>query len=202
MRLQLVREGLGIVHAVAYTHAHADHLFGLDDLRIVGQYLGHDLPVYCDEHVEGRIRKAFDYAFDGRDPNYAGGVPRLALHRLTPEPMFLLGARLIPIPLFHGTWRVHGYRVGNVAYCTDTNGIPPESLRLLDGLDILVLDCLRRQPHPTHFSMEQALAMARTIGAKRTYFTHMCHDLGHAATNRELPDGIELAYDGLVLPLS
>lgn len=202
LRLQLVREQIGILHAVVYTHAHADHLFGLDDLRIIGQYLGQDLPLYCDERVERRIRSAFAYAFDGRDPNYAGGVPRLAVFRVTSEPIFLLGARLIPIPLCHGKWPVYGYRIGNVAYCTDTNQIPAESLALLEGLEVLVLDCLRHKPHHTHFNVEQAVAMARRIGAKKTYFTHMCHDLAHAPTNRELPEGMQLAYDGLTLPLA
>jgi phosphoribosyl 1,2-cyclic phosphate phosphodiesterase len=201
LRLQLVRQGIGLVHAVAYTHAHADHLFGVDDLRIFGEYLGHDLPVYCDEPVEQRLRKVLDYAFDpDLDKRYAGGVPRLALHRITSEPMFVLGARLIPIPVFHGKSRILGYRIGNLAYCTDTNHIPEQSFDLLRGIDTLVLDCLRRTPHPTHYHLDQALAVARQIGAKKTYFTHMCHDLGHAATNRELPPGIELAYDGLTLP--
>lgn len=201
LRLQLIQQGIGMVHAVAFTHAHADHLFGVDDLRIFGEYLGHDLPVYCDDHVERRLRKVVDYAFAPEvDKGYAGGVPRLALHRLTAEPLFVLGARLIPIPVFHGKSPIFGYRVGNLAYCTDTNRIPDSSLDLLQGLDTLVLDCLRHSVHPTHFSLEQAVAAARQIGAQRTCFTHMCHDLGHAATQRELPPGIELAYDGLTLP--
>jgi phosphoribosyl 1,2-cyclic phosphate phosphodiesterase len=201
LRLQLVREGIGLVHAVAFTHGHADHLFGVDDLRIFGDYLGRDLPIYCDEHVERRLRKVVDYAFDPElNKHYAGGVPRLSVHRVDSAPMTVLGARVVPVPVMHGRAQIYGYRIGNLAYCTDTNRIPDASLELLQGLDTLVLDCLRRQTHPTHFSLEQALAVARQIGARRTYFTHMCHDLPHAAMNLELPPGIELAYDGLVLP--
>lgn len=201
LRLQLVREGIGLIHAVAYTHAHADHLFGVDDLRIFGDYLGHNLPIYCDEHVERRLRKVIDYAFDPElNKHYAGGVPRLAPHRLDSQPLLVLGASMRAIPLFHGRGQIYGFRIGNLAYCTDTNHIPDPSLEMLQGLDTLILDCLRRGTHPTHFNLDQALAAARQIGAKKTYFTHMCHELEHQTVNRELPPGIELAYDGLVLP--
>ena len=202
LRMQLLREQIGIIHAVLYTHEHADHLFGLDDLRIFAQYLGVDLPVYCQQQVEDRIRKVFDYAFDPVAREYpAGGVPRLALRPVPDGPFELLGTRVIPIPLHHGRYRVLGFRFGNVAYCTDTNGIPPESRPLLARLDVLVLDCLRRRPHPTHLSLDEAVAFARQLAPKRTLFTHMCHDLEHEATNAALPQGMELAYDGLVVPL-
>lgn len=202
LRLQFVAQGIGVAHAVMFTHAHADHLFGVDDLRIFGEYLGHDIPTYCDEAVERRLRKVLDYAFDPQlDKRYAGGVPRLAIHRITAEPMFILGSQVTPIPLSHGHLQIYGYRIGNLAYCTDTNRIPDESFRLLEGLDTLILDCLRYRPHPTHFALDEALNTARRIAAKRTYFTHMCHDLAHEATNRALPPGIELAYDGLAIPL-
>jgi phosphoribosyl 1,2-cyclic phosphate phosphodiesterase len=202
LRAQLLREGVGLVHAVLYTHEHADHLFGLDDLRIFAHYLGHDLPVYCDRLVEERIRTTFDYAFDPATREYpAGGVPRLSFRPVTGRPLELLGARVIPIPLRHGRFHVWGYRFGGVAYCTDTNQIPPESQRLLEGLDVLVLDCLRRQPHATHFSLDEAIETARRLAPRRTLFTHMCHDLEHEATNAALPPGMELAYDGMSIPL-
>lgn len=203
LRLQLLRERIGRIHAVAYTHGHADHLFGLDDLRIFAEYLGHDLPVYCTRPVEERIRRCFDYAFDPVARQYpAGGVPRLAFHPIATEPFAALGVRVVPIPLCHGRYHVLGFRIGNMAYCTDVNAIPPESERLLQSLDVLVLDCLRRRPHATHFSLDEAVAVAQRLGAKRTLFTHMCHDLDHDATNAALPPGMELAYDGLKIDFS
>jgi len=203
LRLQLLREGIGIVHAVLYTHEHADHLFGLDDLRIFPKYLGRDLPVYCNDLVEERVRRVFDYAFDPVTRAFpAGGVPRLVFRRVGREPFEVLGATAVPLPLTHGRFGVLGYRFGNVAYCTDTNGIPPESMERLAGLDVLVLDCLRPQPHATHFSLDEAMETARRVGAKRTLFTHMSHSLEHAATSAALPPGMELAYDGLMVALT
>jgi phosphoribosyl 1,2-cyclic phosphate phosphodiesterase len=203
LRLQLLREGIGVVHAVLYTHEHADHLFGLDDLRIFPKYLGGDLPVYCSELVEERIRRTFDYAFDPITRQFpAGGVPRLVFRRAGAEPLDILGATVVPLELTHGRFGVLGYRFGNVAYCTDTNGIPPETMDRLAGLDVLVLDCLRPEPHATHFSLDEAVETARRVGAKRTLFTHMSHSLEHAATSAALPPGMELAYDGLMVPLT
>ena len=202
LREQLLRQRIGLVHAVLYTHDHADHLFGLDDLRIFARYLGRDLPTYCGRQVEDRIRKVYDYAFDPVARQYpAGGVPRLALRRITGEPLAVLGARVIPVPLEHGRFEVLGYRFGDVAYCTDVNEIPAESEPLLEGLDVLVLDCLRPRPHATHFSLDEAVETARRLAPKRTLFTHMCHDLEHEATNAALPPGMELAYDGMIIPL-
>jgi phosphoribosyl 1,2-cyclic phosphate phosphodiesterase len=202
LRMQLLREQIGLIHTVIYTHEHADHLFGLDDLRIFANYLGHDLPVYCNEIVEERIRKAYDYAFDDATRHYqAGGLPKLVLQRIGTEPSEILGTRITPIPLQHGRYASLGFRFGDVAYCTDTNGIPETSRALLQGLDVLILDCLRHRPHPTHFSLEEAVETARQLQPGRTLFTHICHDLEHEATNAVLPPGMELAYDGLVVPL-
>ncbi len=202
LRTQLLRERIGVVHAALYTHEHADHLFGLDDVRMFPYYLGHSLPVYCEDHVEARIRQSFDYAFNVRNHEYAGGVPRIEIRRITTEPFELLGARIIPIRLEHGRFQVLGFRFGNVAYCTDTNRIPDESWPLLEGLDVLILDALRLKPHATHFSLDEAVAVAQRVKPKRTYFTHMTHDLEHETTNASLPAGMELAYDGLRVPLS
>jgi len=200
--LQLLRERIGLIHTVIYTHEHADHLFGLDDLRIFANYLGHDLPVFCTETVEVRIRKAYDYAFDDATRHYvAGGLPKLVLQRVRTEPVEILGARIIPIPLQHGRYSTLGFRVGDVAYCTDTNGIPDASRDLLQGLDVLILDSLRHRPHPTHFTLEEAVETARQLHPRRTLFTHICHDLEHEATNASLPPGMELAYDGMVVTL-
>jgi phosphoribosyl 1,2-cyclic phosphate phosphodiesterase len=202
LRTQLLREKIGLVHATLFTHDHADHIFGLDDLRLFPYYLGHSMPVYCEDQVEARIRKSFDYAFAAEAQTYGGGVPQIAFERITTAPFEVLSQRMIPIRLEHGKFRVLGFRFGNVAYCTDTNGIPAESWPLLEELDVLVLDALRPKPHPTHFSLDEAVEVARKLKPKRTFFTHMSHELEHEATNAALPSGMELAYDGLRIPLS
>lgn len=203
LRTQLLREELGLIHAVVYTHDHADHLFGLDDLRLFPFYLGHKLPLYCEERVEQRIRRSFNYVFESDlDALHPGAVPLLTISRITTAPFDLLGARITPIRLRHGRSEVLGFRFGKIAYCTDTNGIPDESWPLLEGLDVLVLDALRPRPHATHFSLDEAIDVARGVGAKRTLFTHVSHELEHAATSAALPPGMELAYDGLRLPLT
>ncbi len=202
VREQLLRERIGVVHAVVYTHEHADHVFGLDDLRMMQFYLDGPVPLYCEEVVEQRIRTAFDYAFTAQDGLHVGAVPQLEFHRIGTEPFDVLGARLTPIRMKHGQrFDVLGFRIGNVAYCTDTNSIPPESMGLLQGLDVLVLDALRRRGHATHYSLEEAAAIARQLAPRQTYFTHMCHDLDHEATNAALPQGMALGYDGLRIEL-
>jgi phosphoribosyl 1,2-cyclic phosphate phosphodiesterase len=203
VRQQLLRERVGLVHAVLYTHEHADHIFGLDDLRLLPFYLGHAVPLYCEEIVEDRIRKSFDYAFADVEQTHTGAVPQLTFHRIGLAPFELLGATITPLRLKHGPrFDVLGFRIGNVAYCTDTSGIPPESMALLAGLDVLVLDALRHRPHITHLSLDEAIAIARELAPRRTIFTHMSHDLGHAATNARLPPGMELGYDGMRIRLT
>ncbi len=202
LRTQLLRERIGIIHATLFTHEHADHVFGLDDLRIFPHYLGHSMPIYCEDHVEARIRKSFDYAFTDEAKAYAGGVPQVAFHRIGLEPFSALGQQIVPLRLWHGKFRVLGFRFGNVAYCTDTNRIPDESRRLLEGLDVLILDALRPRPHATHFSLDEAVAVAQSLKPKRTLFTHMSHEIEHAWANENLPSGMELAYDGLRLEWS
>jgi phosphoribosyl 1,2-cyclic phosphate phosphodiesterase len=202
LRGQMLREGIGIVHAILFTHDHADHVFGLDDVRSFNYFLGGALPTFCEDFVEARIRRSFDYAFASDAPHYGGGVPQLAFERIAAEPFAALGQRVVPIRLAHGRFRVLGFRFGNVAYCTDTNLIPEASQPQLEGLDVLILDALRPRPHATHFSLDQAIAVARQLRPKRTLFTHMSHDLEHEATNMTLPAGMELAYDGLRVPLT
>ncbi|MCA9105299.1 MAG: MBL fold metallo-hydrolase [Planctomycetales bacterium] len=202
LRQQLVREGIGIVHAVAYTHEHADHIFGMDDLRLFQFYLGHPVPLFCREVVESKLRAAFDYAFADIEPTHAGAAPRLEFHRIDTDSFEVLGTRVTPIPLKHGPrFDVLGFRVGDVAYCTDCNEIPESSFSLLEGLDTLVLDGLRYTPHVTHFNLEQAIEAARRIGARRTYFTHCSCELDYESANQALPAGMELAYDGLRIDL-
>ncbi len=192
-----------MIHAVLYTHEHVDHLYGLDDLRLFPFALRGPVPLYCEEQVERRIRHAFDYAFTGEEPTHAGGVPQLEFRRIGLESFDILGKTVQPMRLIHGPrFQVLGFRIGNVAYCTDTNGIPPESMALLQGLDVLVLDALRRAPHPTHFSLDEAIAIAEALQPRNTYFTHVSHEFDFEHTNNQLPKNMRLAYDGQRIPLT
>ena len=163
MRIQLVREGVRRVHAVMYTHDHADHLVGMDDLRIFPRYLGGPVPIYCERLVEERIRNVFDYAFDPRTASLpAGDLPKLVFERIAPSsgesfaPIRVLEQEIQPVRLHHGRFNTLGYRIGNVAYCTDVKAIPEASLDLLEGLDVFILDCLRYEPHVSHMNLEEA----------------------------------------------
>jgi phosphoribosyl 1,2-cyclic phosphate phosphodiesterase len=203
LRVQLLREGIGLVHGVLYTHEHADHLHGLDDVRLFPFMLGHPIPIYATEVVEGRIRKIFDYAFSDREQTHPGAVPKMQLQRIDERPIEILGSTLTPVPLVHGPYcRVFGYRIGNVAYCTDTNCIESSSKELLRGLDVLVLDALRKSPHPTHFSVGEALDVIEELGPKKAYLTHLSHELDYTTFFRELPEHVALAYDGLRIELT
>ena len=202
LRQQLVRERIGLVHAVAYTHSHADHLFGLDDLRLMQFYLDGPVPLYCEPSVEQTIRKSYDYAFANADNLHTGAVPKLTIETIGLEPFEVLGTVVQPLRLTHGRHcQVLGFRIGNIAYCTDTNAIPSASMDLLQDLELLVLDCLRPEPHATHFSLDEALEVAAELKPKRTLLTHMSCKLDHEATSAALPPGVELAYDGLVVEM-
>lgn len=201
LRIQLLRERIDVVHAVLYTHSHADHLFGLDDLRLFGYRLKRAIPLYCEQTVEQQIRSAYSYAFANFDPTlHYGALPQLELRRIGLEPFELLGVRIQPIRLIHGKLPVLGFRIGNVAFCTDVSFIPEESWPLLEGLDVLVIDALRDEPHETHFGIPQALEAVERVKPRRTYLTHVSHYLDYEATNARLPAGVELSYDGLRIP--
>ncbi|MFM9118074.1 MAG: MBL fold metallo-hydrolase [Planctomycetota bacterium] len=203
LRTQLLREQIGVVHAVLYTHEHTDHLMGLDDLRLFPFYLGHSVPLYCEEKVQCRIEQAFSYAFQAEKPTHEGAVPQVTFQRIGLEPFEALGARITPLRLHHGPrFTVLGFRIGNVAYCTDTNAIPDASWGLLQDLDLLILDALRPRPHTTHFSLPQAIEAGMRTGAKRVLFTHISHELDHQATNASLPPHMALAYDGQRIELT
>jgi phosphoribosyl 1,2-cyclic phosphate phosphodiesterase len=198
LRLQLLRENVGVVHAVLYTHYHADHLFGLDDLRPVPRLLGGPVPLYCAAEVEGKIRTAFAYAFGPEAEGLSSGfVPKLTFRRITDEPFVVLDQRVTPIPLAHAHFDVYGFRIGNVAYCTDVSDIPRGSWGKLEGLDVLVLDALRYQPHPAHFGLYQALDAIDKLQPRQAYLTHVSHELEHETVNRQLPPNVQLGYDGL-----
>ncbi len=199
---QMIREKLGIVHSVIYTHEHSDHVMGFDDLRLFQFYLGHPVPVYCNEAVDTRLREAFSYAFSDRETTHRGAAPAVDMHLIDTEPLEILGATIVPIPLKHGPhFDVLGFRVGNVAYCTDVSHIPESSFELLEGVEVLVLDALRADPHATHFSIDEAIEAAQRIGAKKTWFTHCACKLNYETVNPLMPDGIEIGYDGLQIEL-
>jgi len=198
LRVQLLREGVGLVHSVLFTHEHADHLFGLDDLRLFPFRLGHPVPLYCTTQVESRIRTSFDYAFSKRKKTHAGSVPQLEFRSIDTKPFEVLGVRVVPIPLKHGpNFDVLGFRIGDFAYCTDTNEIPRSSMKLLEGVRTFVVGALRFTPHPTHFNLDEAIAVAEQVNADQTYFTHLSHDLDYKTVMETLPSGMALAYDGL-----
>lgn len=199
-RRQALREGLGRVDAVLFTHHHFDHVAGVDDLRPFLFENRRPIPCYARPDTAAVLRRMFGYIFD--DGTYPG-VPDLALHEVTGafdvagryEPG--LSVRVVPVEVFHGDMPLYGYRIGRFAYLTDTSRIPEASYAQLAGLDVLVLDALRRAPHPTHFSIDEAVAAARRIGARRTYLIHLTHSVLHAEEEARLPEGIRLGYDGL-----
>jgi phosphoribosyl 1,2-cyclic phosphate phosphodiesterase len=198
LRLQLVRERVRLIHAVLYTHYHADHLFGLDDLRPIGKYLGEPVPLYCTGEVEGKIRAAFSYAFGPQAEELSAGfIPKLRFQRITAKPFTVLEQHVIPIPLIHAQFDVFGFRIDDVAYCTDVNEIPRDSWPLLEGVRVLILDALRIKPHPAHFGLDQALDVIDRFQPEQAWLTHLSHEMDHEAINRQLPPNVQLAYDGL-----
>jgi phosphoribosyl 1,2-cyclic phosphate phosphodiesterase len=194
-RAQVLRAGIQRLDAIVYTHGHADHILGLDDVRPFNYHQGGRIPIYASRATFAVIERVFAYVFDNRERKTS--IPQLDVNLIDETPFEVLGLRFEPIPLRHGKDTIFGFRFANVAYLTDHSEIPEASLERLTGLDVLFLDALRHKPHPTHSTVELSVSTARRLQAKRTYFTHMCHDVGHAATEAMLPPNIFLAYDGL-----
>ncbi len=194
-RAQILRARPPRLDAVVYTHWHADHILGLDDVRPFNYHQQTRIPIYASHQAFAVIERVFAYVFDDRKRGTS--VPQLDVHLIDETPFDVFGLRFEPIPLTHGKDTIFGFRFGNVAYLTDHNEIPESSLARLEGLDVLFLDALRHRPHPTHSTVEHSIETALKLRSKRTYFTHMCHDVSHAATEATLPPGVFLAYDGL-----
>ncbi len=199
LRLALLREKVPFVHAILLTHFHVDHLYGMDDVRLFPKHLKSPLNVYCNEETEQVVRRVFHYAFgETAEQMPRGMLPQLKFIRIEPGvPFEVLGEKITPVHLEHGKFNVLGFRIRNLAYCTDVSRIPPASRELLQGLDTLVLDALRRRHHPNHMSLDDAIDNIRNLQAKRSYLTHISHELEHAEISSELPEHIQLAYDGL-----
>ena len=200
LRQQALRYGVRRIDAILFTHSHADHILGLDEVRRFNTLQGGSIPCYANAPSWEILKKSFYYAFDGL-PREGGGVPQLEDIEIG-GPFAVGGVQVVPVPLWHGTMPILGFRFGAFAYLTDCSRIPDDSWPLIAGVDTLVLGALRDEPHPTHFTVAQAVDAIARIGPRRAFLTHMNHDLGHAVTNARLPAGIELAYDGLVLDVA
>jgi phosphoribosyl 1,2-cyclic phosphate phosphodiesterase len=206
LRLQAVREGLDEISAVVYTHAHADHIFGLDDVRRYNTISGKPLPIFASATTMLTLRSVFPYAF--APPPSPGSKPKDAIYRpeLAPVviegPFELFGQRWEPLELPHGRGTVLGYRVGGFAYCTDCHDVPAGARERLKGLDTLIIDGLRPRPHPTHLSHEQALGIIADLKPRRAFLTHLSHDMKHADIEATLPAQVRVAYDGMKIEVA
>jgi phosphoribosyl 1,2-cyclic phosphate phosphodiesterase len=199
LRLQLLQHPIPRLDFVLFTHSHSDHLMGLDDIRPFNFRQRETVHAFANANTVKAVRRAFSYIWD--DSQIGGGKPQLEVHAVD-EPFTHAGIEIIPIPVIHGNWTILGYRIGNFAYITDTNGVPDASMKLLEGVEALALDGLRPAPrHPTHFTIGEAVEVAQRIGARETWLIHLTHEVEHDEIEATLPAGVRLAYDGLVLEL-
>jgi phosphoribosyl 1,2-cyclic phosphate phosphodiesterase len=200
-RQQALQAGFRTLDAILYTHSHADHIMGLDDVRPFNYGRQQPIPVYGAADTLERVQRVFSYAFSGQ-VTHPGGSPRLAACVLDGDPLELFGLSFQPVPIKHGPLDILGYRFGQAAYLTDHTEVPPHSRELLADLDVLFLDALRHEPHPMHSTVEQALAVVEQLKPRRAYFTHISCRLGHEDTNASLPAHVRLAYDGMQLEVN
>ncbi len=195
-RFQAMRVRLDRLDAVVYTHGHADHILGLDDIRPYNLKQRGPIPVYAAPETIAVLKRQFAYIFD--DAPSVSSVPGVEVHTID-GPFALFGTTFVPIPAIHGPQPVLGFRFGKAAYITDFSQVPDTSKLMLQDLDDLILDALRYVPHPMHSNVEQSLALVEELKPRRAWFTHICHDLGHVAANALLPPNVRLAFDGLQL---
>lgn len=200
LRQQALAYGVGRVDAVLFTHSHADHILGLDEIRRFNYMQEGPIPCYAAAAAWESIRRTFYYVFDGA-LRQGGGIPKIDAHDID-GPVTIGGVHVVPVPLWHGRLPILGFRFGDFAYLTDCSAIPDDSWPLVAGIGTLVIDALRDTKHPTHFTVAEAIDAIARIAPRRAYLTHMAHELGHAETSARLPAGVELAYDGLVLDAS
>lgn len=199
-RFQALRIGLERLDAVLFTHSHADHIMGLDDVRPFNFRQRGTIPIFGSEETLQNIRRCFAYIFDGRPSE--SSIPRLELRAFDEQPFALFDLEFLPIRVKHGSGTVYGFRFGSAAYLTDHSAIPEDSLAKLRDLDVLFLDALRHKPHPTHQTVAQALAYVEELKPRRAFFTHISHDLAHARTEEQFPPHVRLAYDGLEITVT
>jgi phosphoribosyl 1,2-cyclic phosphate phosphodiesterase len=200
-RTQCLRAGIRTLDAVVYTHHHFDHIAGFDDIRAFNFTQRKPMSIYGMPDTLANIRRIFEYAFRDSSPR-ENSAPVVDVHEILDEPFSIGSIPVQPLELYHGRMRVNGYRIGSFAYCTDCNLLTDSARQSLKGVEVLILDGLRYTPHPTHFTIDEAVAIARSIGASQTYLTHIAHDVRHSDGSAGLPEGIALAYDGLAIELA
>jgi phosphoribosyl 1,2-cyclic phosphate phosphodiesterase len=201
LRQQALQHGIRRVDAVIYTHYHADHTHGIDDLRVFNFLMKKPIPCFAQPESAKVLRRNFRYIFNNENP-YSGFRPQLTLEEVDGEFFEAAGLNIQPFELEHGGIRVMGIRIGDFAYATDCNAIPSTSMEILKGVRVLILDALRHRDHPSHFTVQQALEVVQVLQPEQTYFTHTNYELEYHETNQSLPDGVEMAYDGLQFEIS
>ena len=200
-RQQMLTNKLNDIDSILYTHHHIDHIMGLDDIRQINQLHHKEVDVYGNSETIKYLKQAFSYIFD-ENTYKGGGIPRINVNIIPYKEFYIQDIEIIPIEYFHGPTIVWGYRIGGFAYLTDCSKIPEKEYSKLEGLKYLIIDALRYRPHPTHYSIDEAVEVSKLIAAELTYFTHITHDVLHADANSKLPSNIQLAYDGLTIELS
>lgn len=196
LRLQLLKNKITNFDAILYTHPHADHLLGFDDVRSINRITGKVMPCYGNEYTINEIKRVFPYIFDAIQKG--GGLPKVSFNIIN-KTIVVDGVKIVPLPVKHGKLDILGYRIGSLAYITDCSYIPDDTYNLLNGIDILILGALRHREHKTHMNIDQAVAVVKKLGVARAFFTHMSHDIEYEEVSEQLPDHIQLAYDGLKL---
>ncbi len=196
----MLREHYASVDAVLFTHHHADHIFGLDELRAINILQHKSVNIYVNSQTYSNLKRVYNYVFESRKSE--SDIPQINPVFFERSPFFVEGIEVQPIPLWHGQLSISGFRIGNLAYCTDVSEIPVEGFELMKNLDVLVLGALRDRPHPTHFTIEQAIDAAAKVDAKRTYLVHLSHEVSHKELENRLPEFISPAYDGLKIEIA